>query len=70
MKKAGPNAHYERQVSPRQRELPFDSERKMMTVIVKADPTHPFNTYTRGRPTRSSSTAPATLTTARSWRSP
>lgn len=40
----------ERSLAPRVKELPFDSDRKMMTVIQSADDQHRFNTYTKGAP--------------------
>lgn len=40
----------EEKVTPRVKELPFDSTRKMMTVIQSGQGDHLFNTYTKGAP--------------------
>lgn len=48
--KGGLDLRAERTNSVRLKELPFDSDRKMMTVIQSADTNHQFNTYTKGAP--------------------
>lgn len=40
----------EKKATPRVKELPFDSDRKMMTVILSGKGHHRFDTYTKGAP--------------------
>lgn len=49
-KKAGYDVAAERKANPRTHELPFDSDRKMMTVMIKPTANYHFNTYTKGAP--------------------
>ncbi|MGM9891979.1 cation-translocating P-type ATPase [Limosilactobacillus sp.] len=51
-KKGGLDPQAERKATPRIKELPFDSDRKMMTVILKPDDQHQFNVATKGAPNR------------------
>lgn len=49
-KKAGFDVASERKNNPRTHELPFDSDRKMMTVMIDPTKDYRFNTYTKGAP--------------------
>ncbi|GBG93727.1 cation transport ATPase [Ligilactobacillus salitolerans] len=48
--KGGFNSAAERKQHPRQKEFPFDSDRKMMTVVIEKGQERAFDSYTKGAP--------------------